>query len=112
MKAKQGYEAPDELIAETAFGPIEGFFILSFIIIGILTGGSLFVGFYYSLLFFKIIGFLFLGILIVDIIIFNFVKNIFTKISQNVTKSVREYTTTPSGSTIDIEVTETISTQK
>lgn len=88
LKAKQGYEAPDELIADTAFGPIEGIFFLSFIVLFLLSGGGLFVGFYYSLLFFKIIGFLLLAILIFDIMIFRFIKGLVGQISKKVTTEV------------------------
>lgn len=89
MKAKQGYEAPNELLAETTFAPIEWFFILSFIILGLLSGGSLFVGFYFGYLFFKIIGFILLFILCIDIIIFRFIKKTIENISQKVTSTVQ-----------------------
>jgi hypothetical protein len=90
MKAKQGYTAPDELIADTSFGIIEGFFILSFIILGILAGGSLFVGFSYGYVFFKIFGFILTIILIIDISVYRTVKRFVTKISKQVTSKARE----------------------
>lgn len=89
LRAKQGYEAPEELIADTAFGPVEGMFILSFVILFLFSGGSLFVGFYYSLLFFKIIGFLLVAILIADILLFRFLKGLVNKISKKVTHEIK-----------------------
>lgn len=90
MKAKQGYEAPDELLAETSFGPIEGFFISSFVILFLLLGGSFFIGFYYSLLFFKIIGFVLLLILVFDIFLFITIKKIFIRLSKKITTRVKK----------------------
>lgn len=89
MKVKQGYEAPNELIAETTFAPIESFFVISFIVLGLLSGGSLFVGFYFGYLFFKIIGFILLFILLINIIIFRFIKKTIENISQKVTNNIQ-----------------------
>lgn len=101
-KAKQGYRAPDELIADTSFGIIEGYFLISFIILGILSGGFIFIGFYYGYLFFKIFGILFLLTLIIDIVIFRFVKKIVTNLSRNITSQVKNRIN--KNNTIDIEV--------
>lgn len=89
MKAKQGVNAPNELLADTSFGLIEGFFIISFIALGILSGGSLFIGFSYGYLFFKIFGFILLIILFFDILIFRFLKKTVSSISKKVTHSVQ-----------------------
>lgn len=90
MKAKQGYEEPDGFLAETAFAPIEGFFILSFIILGVLSGGSLFVGFFYQFLFFRVIGIIFLMILVGDIFLFITVKRIINRFSKKVVNKVKQ----------------------
>lgn len=88
-KARQGYNKPEELIAETSFAPVEGIFILSFIALGIISGISLYVGFYYSYFFFKFIGIVFLLFLIGDIIIYSFVKRVVSSISSKLTNRVR-----------------------
>lgn len=90
LKAKQGYEAPDELLAETSFAPIEGLFIISFIVLGLVSGASLFAGFLYGYTFLKIFGFLFLGLLILDIMIFRWVKNLVEGISKKITSTLQQ----------------------
>ncbi len=101
LKARQGYNAPDELLADTSFGFIEGFFVISFIALGVLSGGSLFVGFHYGYLFFKIFGFILLVILVFDIILFRFLKKITEKLSKQITDTVKNRINT--SSTIDVE---------
>ncbi len=88
--AKQGMNAPEELLADTSFGLIEGFFIISFIILGLLTGISLFVGFSYGYLFFKIFGIILLVILAIDIFVYRKIKKFVTKISTKVTNKVKQ----------------------
>lgn len=83
FKTKKGIEHTDEFIKDVSFGPIEAFFILSFIILGILGFGLGFLAFYYDsglALFFAI---MFLSTLSFDVWIFIKVKKFFTKMSKN-----------------------------
>ncbi len=104
MKAKQGYNAPDELLAETSFGLIEGFFITSFIVLGLISGGLLYAGFSLGYLLLKIFGFLFLAVLIIDISIYRIVKRAVKNISRKVTKKVEEQIN--NYRTVDVDATE------
>lgn len=105
MKAKQGYSAPDELLADTSFGVVEGFFILSFIILGLLAGGSLFVGFSYGYVFFKVFGIILTLVLIVDIVIFRMVKRFIGTISKQVTNAAKNKIN--NYRVVDVDVNET-----
>lgn len=104
MKAKQGVNAPDELLADTSFGLIEGFFIISFIVLGVLTGGSLFLGFYYGYIFFKIFGFILLAVLVIDISIYRVVKRAVSSLSSKITNTVKQKIN--NHRVVDVEVTE------
>jgi Flp pilus assembly protein TadB len=94
MKAKQGYNAPDEVIADTSFSFIEGFFIVSFIILGILSSGLLYFGIALGYNLMVIAGILFLIILIVDILVYRFIKKIIQNISTKITMAMRSKITT------------------
>jgi len=82
LLAKRAKENPEELLADFSFGPIEGFFIISFVILGIISLGLGFLAFSYGskiTLFFAI---LFLAILSIDIYIFLKVKRFFLNLTQ------------------------------
>ena len=104
FKAKQGINAPDELLADTSFGLVEGFFILSFIVLGIIGGGSVFIGLTYGYLFFKVFGIILLLILCVDIAIYRKIKKFVGRISRKVTSQARN--TINNYRTVDIEATD------
>jgi len=104
LKARQGYNAPDELLAETSFGFVEGFFIISFIILGLVSGGLLFFGFRLGYSLMVVFGVLFLFILVVDIILYRFLKSTIQKISTNVTNTVKRQISR--NTTVDVEATE------
>ena len=104
FKAKQGMNAPQDLLADTSFGLVEGFFILSFIALGIVGIGSVFVGFNYGYGFFKVFGIIMLLILILDIIIYRKVKKFIQKMSNQVTDNVKQHINYYK--TVDVEVTD------
>ncbi|MCA9353165.1 hypothetical protein KC901_03200 [Patescibacteria group bacterium] len=104
LKVKQGVHAPEELLADTSFSIVEGFFVTSFVVFGTLAGGSLFLGFYYGYLFFKIVGILLSFILIVDIMMFRSVKRFVRNISAEMTHRVKS--TISNHQTIDVEATD------
>lgn len=89
MKAKQGYDTPDEFIAETSFAFVESFFTTSFIILSIISGALLFFGFKFGYNLMILFGVLFLIILIVDIMIYRFTKKTLQNISTQVTSKVK-----------------------
>jgi len=89
IKGKEGYNAPDELIADTSFGLIEGFFIISFFVLGIVSGALLYFGISFGYNLMVVFGVLFLIILIIDIAIYQFIKKIVQNISTKVTNGVR-----------------------
>lgn len=104
LSSKKGINKPEELVADTSFGLIEGFFILSFVILGLLGIGSLFLGFNYGYIFFKIFGIIMIIILFIDIIIFRAVKKFVGKLSTHVTKKVRGVIS--NNQTIDVDATD------
>jgi len=89
LKAKQGITKPDEFIADTSFGLIEGVFIISFIILGILSLGLLFLGFYYNIVGLIIFGVVLSLILGVDVAIYLKVKQYIRRVSKNITDIAR-----------------------
>ncbi|MFT6829603.1 MAG: hypothetical protein ACJAV6_000434 [Candidatus Paceibacteria bacterium] len=104
LTAKKGFNKPEELVADTSFGLVEGFFIISFIILGLLGGGALFLGFSYGYLFFKIFGIILIIILCIDIMIFRAVKSFIESISTKVTHSVKGALS--NNNTIDVDATD------
>ena len=90
FKAKQGADNPSELVSETSFAFIEGFFIISFIILGISTAGLGFLAFYYGSNIILIFSLLFLLALSFDIWVFIKIKKIFNKISKKVVNYSKE----------------------
>lgn len=90
LKTKQGYEAPDELMGETSFAFIEGFFILSFVILGILSLSLLFIAFFYNSYLALFFGFLFIMVLSVDIWIFKKVKKFVMSTSKKVVDEIKK----------------------
>jgi hypothetical protein len=102
MKTKQGIEHPDELMSELSFGFIEGYFITSFIILGLLTGASFWFGFISDVIFFKITFWFFLLLLIASIGIFIILKRLVGKISKKVSDTVT--TRIKRRTVIDVEV--------
>lgn len=90
LKAKQGIEHPDELLAESSFAFIETIFIVAALVLAVLTLGLGFAAFYYSsyiLLFFSI---LFLFSLSFDIWLYLVVKRFIEKISKKIVATSKE----------------------
>ena len=102
LKAKQGYQEPEELISETSFGLIESFFIISFIILGLITGGLGFLVFYYGSIIVFILALLFGITLSFDIWIYIKVKSFFKKMSKKVVDYSRKESSGTQGRVIDI----------
>ncbi len=104
FKAKKGINNTSELATDISFGPLEGLFIISFILFGIIVLGLGFVAFHFIsniALFFAI---LFLAVLVFDIWLFVNVKLFFKKLSKNVVDlSKRKYKSIKSNNVIDIE---------
>jgi hypothetical protein len=104
MKAKQGYSEPDDLLADSSFGIVEGFFILSFVILGLISGILLYFGFSYGYSLMTFFGFLFLLMLFVDIAIYRIIKKAVQRISTKVTNTVKKQVS--SNRTVDVEANE------
>jgi len=103
-KARSGYSNPEELMAETSFGVIEGFFITGLIITGLLMVGLLFTGFYFDITFLKIIGFLFSALFFGIIMLYRFIKKVIKKATNTISQKVR-HNFNPKN-TIDISATD------
>lgn len=82
FRTKKAIDQTDEFLSDASFAPLEGVFIISFMILGIITLGLGFLAFFYLsklALFFAII---FLLILSIDIFIFIKVKKALNKLSR------------------------------
>ena len=90
FKAKQGYKAPHELLADTSFGFLEIYFIIGFFTSIILGGGLLTLGIVYNLIFLKIIGIIFLVVFVINIIFYCIVKGFVKKISRQSIQTVQQ----------------------
>ena len=104
FKTKKGIDRTNEFVTDVSFGPLEGIFIISFIILGIVTLGLGFLSFFYLsnlALFFFI---LFLLILVFDIWIFIKVKRFFSKLSKKtVDFSQKKYKEFSDEKVVDVE---------
>lgn len=80
--ARSAYEKPDEFLADTSFGIVQGFFILSFIVLGLLGGGFIAAGIHYDQGFMRFIGILLVSILALDIFVFIRVKKNISRIAK------------------------------
>ncbi|MCI5050911.1 MAG: hypothetical protein MRY57_01225 [Candidatus Pacebacteria bacterium] len=111
LKAKQGYEAPDELLADTSFGFIEGMFIMSFLILGLLGVLGIGFGIYFDLTFLVVIGIIFIIFLIIDIKIFLFLKRKVGDLSKKITENVRHNLQRKNAKVYNVEEKDINSTQ-
>lgn len=96
FQAKRGLENPGELVSDISFGPVQLFFILSFIALGLITVLVGFLGIHFDSIIFLILSFLFLMVLIIDIWIYRRVKRFFTSLGKrvvDVSQSVYKKTT-------------------
>lgn len=91
LSAKKLYEKPDEVLGEVPIAYIQGFFITSFIIIGLVMAALLGFGFSFDILLLKIFGFVFLAILIVDIIIYTIVVRKIKQLVEKISHRTKDY---------------------
>ncbi len=107
FKTKKGIQHTDELMTDISFGPVESFFILSFIFLGIITAGLGFTAFYFSskiILFFAI---MFLFVLSLDIWIFIKIKKFFISVNKKIVHySQKKYKQFQTKNVVDIDVDE------
>lgn len=106
LKGKQAYEAPEDLLSETAFGFIELYFILSFIVLFLLGGGLMTLGIIYSSWVLGVFGFLFLSALGISIFIYIKVQNFFSKMSKKIITETKKGINYTKSKIINIEAEE------
>ena len=82
--AKRGIEHPDEFIADISFAPLETFFIVSFIILGLITLGLGFLAFWYVSNALLVFALLFLLVLSVDIFLYVKIRRAFIRMGKQV----------------------------
>ena len=84
LHAKRGIERPDEFIADISFAPLETFFIVSFIILGLITLGLGFLAFLYASNILLIFALLFLTVLSIDIFFYIKIRRAFIGMGKKV----------------------------
>lgn len=104
FKARKGVKDTSGLVADISFGPLEGLFIISFIIFGFITLGLGFVAFRFESNTALIFSILFLLALIFDIWMFKKIKLFLEKVSNRaVDYSRKKYRSIKSNNIIDVD---------
>lgn len=88
-KIKRGLKNPQEFVSEASFGFIEGYFVISLMVLALFTGISIWLGFFNDIVFFKITTFFF-GLLFVSVfIVFQMLKRFTERVSKKITHHMR-----------------------
>ncbi len=90
FQAKKGMNKPDELMTDLSFGIVEGFFVMSLLILGLLAGLAGFLGFYYDSGLLKFFMVLFVLVFIGDLVLLRVLKRGVGRIMKNMTSEVHK----------------------